>query len=211
MSNIASLAATSNALDTVAKFMRVVEGAGVTSDEFNLPINDLTARKNLAAFFRNGCQLVVKGPSVLVVDRAAPFDPVKFIGSGWSVVEQDERSLALTEIDFSKVRFESGLKEGESVITGEVKLERLKELPEIRLDAKFGQALYEEKGQATLRFLHDTYKVTWMEFTGTVLRGSGGSRCSLFLYRLDDGSWRWDYYWLGYGRFAGCVSPLLAS
>jgi len=163
------------------------------------------------AWLRNGGRFAIKAPSALVVDRSKPFDPVKFVGAGWSIVEEDTRSLALTELDFSKVRFESGLQEGERYITGEEKLKRLTALPEIRLDAKIGQALYEEKGQATLRFLHDHFGVSWIEFAGTVLRDSDGRRCFLCLYRRGDGSWDWFCFWLDRVRYRGNVSPLLAS
>jgi hypothetical protein len=163
------------------------------------------------AWLKNRCQLTIKGPSALVVDRSKPFDPVKFIGSGWSIVEEDTRSHALTEIDFSKVRFESGLNDGESVIDGAEKLKRLLKMPEIRLDAKSGQALYEEKGQATLRFIYDHFNVSWFELAGTVLRDSDGDRYFLCLFRLGDGSWDWSYRWLGRVRFRVHVSPLLAS
>jgi hypothetical protein len=164
-----------------------------------------------AAWLSNECRLSIKGPSALVIDRSKPFDPVKFIDRGWSIVEEDERSLALDEIDFAKVRFESGLNEHERVITGDVKLQRLKVMPGIRLDAKVGQALYEEKGQTTLRWLHETYGVTWFELAGTVLRYSDGHRYFLYLYRYDDGSWDWGDGWLGSVRRRGSVSPLLAS
>jgi hypothetical protein len=155
---------------------------------------------------------IVKVPARLFkVNRSQPFDPAKFVGRNWSIVEEDERSLAVIELDFSKVRFESGLQEGERYITGEEKLKRLMAMPEIRLDAKIGQALYEEKGQATLRFLHDHFGVSWMEFAGTVLRRSGGRRCFLCLVRHGGGSWGWHYGWLGLGRYRDYVSPLLAS
>jgi hypothetical protein len=157
-------------------------------------------------------QTSVKVPARLFqINRSKPFDPGKFVGRNWSIVEEDERSLGLAELDFSKISFESGLKEDERYITGEEKLKRLTALPEIRLDAKIGQALYEEKGQATLRFLHDHFGVSWMEFAGTILRDSGGRRYFLYLYRFVGRSWDWSYSWLGYVRNRGSVSPLLAS
>jgi hypothetical protein len=145
------------------------------------------------------------------IDRSKPFDAARFIGRGWSIFEEDKRALDFTVIDLSKVRFESGLKEGESSIKGEEKLKRLRDLPEIRLDAKIGQALYEEKGQATLRWLYDTRGARWFECAGTVLRRSVGDRFFLYLYRIDDGSWGWDYRWLDRDRGREGVSPLLAT
>lgn len=114
------------------------------------------------AWLKNQCRLTVKGTGALIVDRSKPFDPVTFLGRGWSIVEEDQRALSLTEIDLAEVRFESGLQDGERYITGEKKLERLTAMPEIRLDAKLGQTLYEERGQATLRFLHDQFNVSWV-------------------------------------------------
>lgn len=187
-----------------------------------LPEDEFVRRAT--AFVANDCQLMIKGPSVLVIDRSKPFDPVKFIGRDWSFwrgpaegdglsgdVECDDRALALTEVDFSKVRFESGHKEDESVIIGEEKLRRLVAMPEIRLDAKAGQTLFEEKGQATLRWLYDIFGITWIEFVGSVLRYPDGHRYFLYLYREDDGSWDWHDHWLGHARYRGHVSPLLAS
>ncbi len=186
-----------------------IDGDKLQAEIISLPRDELGRR--FTAFVKKGCRLVIKGPSALVIDRSKPFDPVKFIGRGWEVAEQDERSLALTGIDFSDVRFESGHQEGEGVITGEVKLERLKAMPEIRLDAKIGQALYEEPGQATLRFIYEHFGVSWFELGGTVLRGLGGGRYFLCLGRRDDGSWHWYYFWLVSDRLRDRVSPLLAS
>ncbi len=188
-----------------------VDGDKLQTEVISLPRDELGRR--FTAFVNNGCRFIIKGPSALVVDRSKPFDPVKFIGRGWEIVEQDERSLALTDIDFSGVRFESGHQEGEDTITGEVKLERLKAMPEIRLDAKIGQALFEEPGQATLRFIHDHFNVSWFELGGTVLRNSDGRRVFLYLYRFGDGSWSWDCDWLDSDRrrVRDDVSPLLAS
>ena len=163
------------------------------------------------AWLKNGCRFDIKGPSALRLDRSQPFDPRKFIGRGWEIVEEDERSLALTEIDFSAVRFVSGHAEGEDLITGEAKLERLKALPDVRLDAAIGVALLREPGQATLRFIHEHFTISWFELAGTVLRGPGGRRPFLYLCRVGDGSWDWAYYWLDCGRRRVGVSPLLAS
>ena len=67
----------------------------------------------------------------------------------------------------------------------------MKASPRIRYDAGAGVALLDEKGQATLRFLYDTYGITWMEFA-TVLRYSDGLRYLLVLRRGGGGSWGGD-------------------
>lgn len=56
MANIAPLSNISNSLDTIAKFVRVMEKEGVSFEDLLLnPINDMTARRNLAEFVRAGC------------------------------------------------------------------------------------------------------------------------------------------------------------
>ena len=45
---------------------------------------------------------------VLKIDRAKVFNPIEFIGKDWSTVEEDERSLALSEVCLSSVRFDRG-------------------------------------------------------------------------------------------------------
>lgn len=55
MNTIAPLTNASNALDTVAKYVRVMEKAGVSFGQFTLPINSRIARRNLADFLKAGC------------------------------------------------------------------------------------------------------------------------------------------------------------
>lgn len=159
---------------------------------------------------------------ILTINRVDPFDPATFIGEGWTIwrglpkgkglegdEQQDARSLALTEVDFTKARFETCL-EGKTKITGEDRLCRLDKLDKkdlIRADAKFGQTLYEEPGQKTLRWLYETYGVTWFELPGTILRGPRGYRHFLSLYRKDGGRWYWNFNWLDVDRHA--ESPAL--
>ena len=155
-------------------------------------------------------------PSIIRIDRANPFNPAKFIGDGCSIwrgpkdgdgldgaEEQDKRSLAITELDPAKLFLQTGLDEEETTVTGEVKRARLL-LRAIQADAKIGQWLYVEKGQATLRWLHETLKVTWIEFLGTTLRDPRGSRIAMYLRKRGDGSWDWGFDWLGTHRNIGC-------
>lgn len=144
------------------------------------------------------------------INRIKPFDPKTFIGVNWSIESQDEKALTLTDIDWSKVVFEHGLKEEESYITGEEKLKRLEKKGTL-LDAAVAQQLYEEDGQKTLHSLYDEKQIDWMEFAGTVLRYSYGDRYFLCLDRNGGGSWLWDYRWLDDDRRRDRVSPLLAS
>jgi len=61
MDTIAPLANASDTLDTFAKYVRVMERAGVNFNQFTLPINSRTARRNLADFLKAGCpKLTIK-------------------------------------------------------------------------------------------------------------------------------------------------------
>lgn len=143
-------------------------------------------------------------PNILRVDHSKSFDPVAFLGQGWSIwkgpkdgsglegeEEQDNGSLALTEIDLTRVRLESMLEEGEPSVPGEEKLERLKAAKHIRLDAKVFLTLWEN-----LNLIPESWKektsgtTTFIYFDGTVLRDSDGCRYVLVLYWCGD---RWDW------------------
>ena len=63
MSEIAALN-TSNTLDTVAKFHRLMEKAGVPWECFQLAINNKTARRNLAEYLNMGCPKLKDGQTV---------------------------------------------------------------------------------------------------------------------------------------------------
>lgn len=186
--------------------------------QFEALINKLGGEERTKLFLSGQLVVVspdqVSKPSILKIDRTNPFDPAKFIGEGWSIwrgpkdgkglegdEEQDSRSLAITELDPTKLFAQTGLNEDETTVTGEEKRARLM-LKAIQADAKIARVLYEEEGQTTLKWLHKTLNLTWIEFLGTTLRGPGGGRDALCLCRGDDGSWDWGYYWLGFDRGA---------
>ncbi len=213
--------------ELIGRIIRTVRWGQLDHDDLQrsiiegLPEEELGRR--LTLFFKNGANFVLKGLSALVVDRTKPFDPAKFVGKGVSIwrgpkgadglkgeEDQDARSLKLTEVDFSGVLFEHCIKQGENSIKGEEKLTRLLAAGHIRLDAKIGQALYEEKGQATLEWLYNTFGITWFDLPGTVLRGTVGDRYVLYLYR-DGGRWHLRCRWLGYDCHVESPSAVLAS
>jgi hypothetical protein len=131
--------------------------------------------------------------------RPADLDPAAIFGSGWKYSNKkgdtDDRSLVLTEVDFSKVLLETCLKEGEQRITGEEKLKRLIESGNIRLDPRFGAALFQEEGHTTLERLNKEHGVTCLDFFGKTLVRPGGGRCVLCLYRRG-GGWCRGADWL---------------
>lgn len=157
----------------------------------------------------------IETPGVL---NLVSFTPTKFGCTIWrgpekgngleGEEEQDKRSLLKTTFDpatITEANLQTGLKKNESVISGEVKRARLV-AKMVQADARFAQTLLEEKGQKTLRFLHDTLCITCLEFLGTTLCGPG-RRCAIYLYRLHDGSWYWYCDLLDHGR--GADNPAL--
>ena len=173
--------------------------------------NPRDAGREFTAFLKNGGRVIVGEPKVIPVDRTSAFDPVAFIGKGWSIVEEDERSLALTEVDLSKVSFETMLENGESSVVGEEKLKRLKAQGNIRLDAKVFQTLWENQHLIPASWKELTNgNTTYVFFDGTVLQNSDGSRCVLYLY-WDDGEWDSLCDWLGHEWDARDPSAVLAS
>jgi len=146
---------------------------------------------------------------IITIDRTQPFDPVKLLGQVWTIEEQDERSLALTQVDLAKIRLEHMLKKGEDGITGEERLKRLK-ASYISLDAKVFQALWEDKSlipEAWKQSINGNH--IYIFFDGTILRHPAGSRNALYLYWRNQ--WRWHYARLNYNRRVRDSSVVLAN
>jgi hypothetical protein len=184
-----------------------LDGGSLQNEVIQLSPEEFGAR--FTAFLRNGARLVV-GALKFVVKRG--FNPEKFIGKGWSIVEDetDSRSKALTELDLTKVQFVTTLKDGETYVKGEEKLKRLKKSGNIRLDADIFLTLWEnqhlipeswkEKVNGKTRFIY---------FDGTVLRLSSGDRYVLYLCWCG-GAWSWDVRWLDLDWGANRPSAVLA-
>lgn len=144
--------------------------------------------------------------NMVKIDRTTLFNPVAFIGKDWSIVEEDERALALTEVDLNKVTFETMLRSGEVSVDGEEKIRRLKAAGHIRLDAKVFQTLWENQ----LLILESWKSKGNIYFDGTILHNSAVGRCVLCLCWCH-GEWDWHYYWLDDDWYAQNLSVCLAS
>ena len=160
----------------------------------------------------NGGRVIVGEPKTIPINRNR-FNPSRFVGDGWSIQsdETDKRSIALTELDLTKVQHVTMLLDGETYVNGEEKLKRLKVSSYIRLDADIFLTLWEnqhlipeswkEKVNGNTRFIY---------FDGTVLRRSDGRRYILYLY-WGDGGWYWRVDWLGHDWRGNRPSAVLAS
>lgn len=157
-------------------------------------------------FLKNLGRAPTKKPKFISIDRDKPFDPAKFIGSGWSIwrgpadgdglsgdEDQDKRSLALTELDVTTIRLETMLKPGEKSLPGDMRQQRLKEAGHVRLDAGIFQHFWRNQHLIPKHFKSPTGSDTTLIYIeGTVLRSPKGNRCVLFFY-WHQKSWKWDY------------------
>lgn len=148
----------------------------------------------------------------LTLDCSKPFDTIQFLGKDWKVDGQDERANQLTQVDFAQAQYETCLEEGESYITGEEKLRRLKEAGHVRLGGSHFLALWEDYrfrgADSELEKLRQR-GITTLDFMGLILRDPAGNRYALYL-RWAGGKWRWLCRWLEddwRGRFFSVVLP----
>ncbi len=180
-----------------------------------------------AQFLKNGARAVIVFVVSFVLKLVSTFNPAEFINKDWLVwkgpangdgksgdEDRDVREDALSEIDWSKVDFDDCLEEGESSITGEEKLCRMKESGKILLGGRAFLTLwqdYQKNGEASvLEQLRKTQGITYVDFFGLVLRDPDGNRCVLYLF-FDGEQWRWNYYWLRFGWSRRNRSASLAS
>jgi hypothetical protein len=173
--------------------------------------NPRDSGSQFTAFLKNGERVIVGESRIITIDRTSAFDPVAFLGVGWSIVEQDERSLKLTEVDLTKVSFKTMLKDGEETVVGEEKLKRLIASGGIRLDAKVLETLWENQHLIPESWKQSTNgNTTYIFFDGTILRHSSGRRYVLSLC-WGGGLWDWRYDWLDRKWGANDPSVVLAS
>ena len=142
---------------------------------------------------------------IVRIDRTVPFDPSSFIGQGWDFwrgpansnglrgeVWQDERSLALTEIDCTKIGLKTCFKRRESDLKGEVLLRRLQASGDpILLDAGIFQHFWNDPHLFSRCFEGETVgQVNSVLFLGNLLRSPLCRRHVLYLCRIY-GELRW--------------------
>jgi len=173
--------------------------------------NPKEAGRQFTAFLKNGGRVIVGEPRIISIDRTAPFDSVKWLDQGWTIEEQDKRSLSLEQVDLANVRLEHMLKKDESWIKGDERLKRLKKAGYIRLDAKVFQTFWENQALIPESWKEKTNgNTTLIFFDGTILRNPYGGRDVLCLC-WRDGRWHWDYRWLEYDWHVNYPSAVFAS
>jgi hypothetical protein len=116
----------------------------------------------------------------VTIDRTALFKPA-LLKSGWRIVDQDERAIAMTEVDLSQVMLVNARRE--QPIKGHEQIRRLKYSGLILLDAQILQTLW--GNQELIPPFWQTSKggIPFICFDGTVLRDSHGNDYTLCLCR----------------------------
>ncbi len=215
------------ALEVSARVATQVNWDAIDGDMLQNQLIGLTAKEfgeRFTIFLKNGGRVIISEPKIINIDRINPFDPVAFIGEGWSIWRgppngdglsgeevQDERSLKLGEVDLTKIRLETTLKVRETSVAGEEKLKRLIEQGYIRLDAKVLQTLWGNQyliPEAWKQSANGNMIGTF--FDGTILRDSDGGRYVLCLCWFG-GQWLWYRHWLEGDWGASSPSAVLAG
>ena len=199
--------------EMIARFATQVNWDAIDGDVLqrqfiSLPPKEFGERFNV--LLKNGGRGSIGEPKVIPIDRTNPFNSVAFIGNDCSIVKEDERSLRLSEVDRTKIKLQTTLKNGEKMVTGEENLKRLIASGAILLDAKIFQILWENKDlipESWKQLING--KTIWIFFHGTVLRSSRGHRYVLYLY-WGVGGWDWGYFWLDFKWYANYPSAVLA-
>jgi len=152
----------------------------------------------------------IRSKKTIKIDRSTPFDPRTFLVDGWSIEEQDERAITLTEINLTEVMLDSTLEKEEKSIKGEDRLKRLKEKTDrIRLDVGIFKTFWENQILIPKKWKEQTNgNTTFILFDGTVLRNPNGNRCVLSLYWFG-GEWFWNCHPLNLDLSAKYLSVVL--
>lgn len=199
-------------LNAIAILMNNADWDAVSGTVLQKVINNpRDAGLQFTAFLKNGGRVIQGVPKVIPIDRTSAFDPVAFIGEGWSIVQEDERSVLLHEVDLSKISLVTMLAEGETSVVGEKKLKRLKGVGHLLLDAKVFQTLWDNQHLIPESWKQKTNgNTTYIFFDGTILRSPHGNRYVLCLY-WQSGEWYWRFIWLDLQWDTNNPSVVLAS
>jgi hypothetical protein len=167
--------------------------------------NGKEAGEHFSSFFKTvGKSIIDEGrrSRVIRINRRQLFDPLRFIKHQcFKIDEQDERSVILSEIDTSKIALESML-HGETAISKEEHLKRLKHTGHIRLGASIFQALWENQHLIPERWKGKHEDHTHIYFDGTILKNQSG-RYVISMYWNKHEEWSWTCCSFDKGHWKG--------
>ena len=167
-----------------------------------------------------GMESISSPEAILKIDRSA--DVIKFTGWDGAKIEDkdtDTRSIALKEIDLSKLKLDTSWLGGKSSLNGEKRLEALKTGSGIRLDAQILMTLRnlpKEELDKKIEIIAEANKVSIEDlkkkaifFDGTIIRDSDGLRRELCLC-WGGSEWSWNDRSLGNDWLGNYPSLVLA-
>ncbi|OGW86289.1 MAG: hypothetical protein A3C35_05790 [Omnitrophica bacterium RIFCSPHIGHO2_02_FULL_46_11] len=168
------------------------------------------------AFVKSGRQVFFGELTRLPINRSQPYDPSTYPSNVWSIREEDERSLALTEIDPSEIKLVSYLRavDGNDPISGEENLVRLKEqetIGTVRLDARIHQMFWRNKHRIPEVWKEKIAKgyPPSIHFDGTVLIAGGAPMSLLLRWNDRKEEWERDFRMFSHGRAPWMLSAVL--
>ena len=137
--------------------------------------------------------------NIIPINRSQTFNPTPFIGEeGCIVIERDERSLTLTEVDLGEIELVHMLQSSENSIKGEDFLNRLKKYDGISLDAMFFCVLWKNQSLIPSSWKKKAKGITtYIIFPGTLIQRTDGNKFVLCLYWKNN---KWDWYYLSLKR-----------
>lgn len=185
-----------------------LDGDFIQHEIIQLPAAELGRR--FTAFLKNRGQLIVGEPRVVQIDRSQPFDPVPLLGPGWTVEEEDQQALAVSSLNLDQVESINCLKVGETSISAQENLFRLKSSGQICLDAKIFELWWYNQDLIPRRFYKMTcHGIPYFFFDGTILRDQYGFLFTLCMF-WDGIKWTYINQHMGYNRAGRHPSVVLS-
>ncbi|MCX6754259.1 MAG: hypothetical protein NTU81_00285 [Candidatus Nomurabacteria bacterium] len=158
--------------------------------------NPEEASKNFTEFLKNGANIVKAESRLIQINRSLLFNPkTLFNRKVWSSREDEVRTVALTKIDLNEIVLVSTLKKGETRISHEEDLKRLKRKNNlIRLDAGILMTLLENQNLIPEKWKEETNgEITFILFNGTFLRKCKNNFILYLYWSSFDKKWNWGY------------------
>lgn len=137
--------------------------------------------------------------SIITVGQSPLLAPFFLVRPNLEIVDQDERSLRLTEVDLRKIKLRTMLRGKEEDISCQKRLSRFKESNKIPLDARLLQAFWKNPSLIPKAWEPEPGQIITICFDGTRYRDTRANHlfCYPSMYCTDDLVWR---YRLNRGR-----------
>lgn len=175
-----------------------VDGSALKTIEDNPEEAGILFTKFLRSFERKEVRpsKIIKIGREALLPEGNIYNTVKtLLGPGWTIIDENKKSLRLTEIDMAKIYLKSGLEEGEEFVQGDVKLSRLKKEGYVTLDFAIFNTFWKSPELIPEEWkLKTNNETTFICFDGTMFLSPMGERCAIFLFWKDKWLWRFQSF-----------------